>query len=205
MLIEGKVPFTCSCKYDRFKGHVERLRGPNHVKDNVKGESMAMHRPTTGEVFVYAYDTQLNEAKYNMSWGFTIERNSKLVKKRSGEIPIYSYYKAMFNSCDIFNRALHDKTWCYKRGGAQTKGDLGRINDFYMGVILQNTFNMWYEVNSICSKSVDFRNLCDILSYSLYLESLPLEDEIELDDNDTNNDEIDDEFIIVGQSDDEDD
>ena len=207
-LMEDKVPFTCSCRYDRFKGHVEKLRGPNHAKDNVKGESMAMHRRATGEVFVYVSDVQLNEVKYNLSYGFTEETNQREIKKRGGEIPIYSYYKLMFNTCDHFNRSLHDRSWPYHRGGKGVKGDLGRINDFCMAVTLENTFNAWYDINNISDKQISFRNLCDILSESLYLESLAIEDKVDeddSDDNDSTNDNIaNNGNTVVEESDDDD-
>ena len=187
MLRDSKIPFTASVRYDRFRGFVELLRGENHGKDNVKGESMAMYKPATGEVFVYVFDTQLGqggEAKYNYSSGFPVEQDQRVINQRRGEIPIYSYYKEMFSECDSFNRRLKDKTWPYHRGGKGLKGALGRINDFYMGIILQNTFNAWLEVNDIDADGISFRALCDILSQSLYAEAIKLADTEFHDEND---------------------
>ena len=80
--------------------------------------------------------------------------------------------------------------------------------DFCMAVTLENTFNAWYDINNISDKQISFRNLCDILSESLYLESLGIEDKVEeddIDDNDSANDNIANNGIVVVEESDDDD
>lgn len=150
-----------------LKDLAQLLKGVGH-EDNVKGEHLGMHNILTGEVFMYVYDPKLKQAKYNYSWGFKENKDKDEVAKRKAEIPVYDIYKGAFAACDHFNRNLKDKKWPYTRGGRITKGDKGKINDFFMACVLQNTMNAWYDITGTDHLTVDFKNLCLDLSTELY-------------------------------------
>ena len=174
-LYDQRISFTCSVQFDRFKDLAQFLKGPGH-KDNTKGEHLGMYNRLSGEVFIYVYDPQLQMAKYNYSWGFTPRFDVVSSGRVGAEIPIYDVYKVAFSACDHFNRNLKDKKWPYSRGGRQIKGDQGKINDFFMACVLQNTFNSWFDINKIDHRSISFKQLCLDLSKEIYAYASLLND-----------------------------
>ena len=87
---------------------------------------------------------------------------------------VISTTKHMFEVCDKFNRALHDRQWPHSRGGNNTQGDQGVHHDFLMAVILQNVFNAWFSVHDIDPASRTFESMCTELANSLYSRSVGL-------------------------------
>lgn len=143
------------------------MKGAGH-EDNVKGEHLGMYNPVTKEVFMYVFDPKLKQAKYNYSHGFTKNTDPRQVSERKEEIPVYDVYKGAFAACDHFNRNLKDKKWPYGRGGRQLNGDKGKVNDFFMACVLQNTFNTFFDISKIDHTSVCFEQLCLDLSSEVY-------------------------------------
>jgi len=99
----------------------------------------------------------------------TLKTDKSALKKCDGIIPGYELYKQLFEVCDRFNRGLHDKSFPHKRGGKKTKGDLGCAHDFLFACILQNTFNVYDELNkNIEENSSDFKKKCCLLSQQMF-------------------------------------
>ena len=78
----------------------------------------------------------------------------------------------MFESCDRFNRNLHDRVWPYKRGGKGTLGEAGHHHDFIMATVVQNIFNAYHSINTIEHRFTDFKYMCDQLSTDIFNYSL---------------------------------
>lgn len=158
----------CSVKPDRMKTAVRAITGNGNNIDKA-GDTLAMYNPTTSESFVAHHDTQKGVGKkYNYSKGFVHDTRKETVKNHQHRIPAYSYYKAFFECCDNFNRALHDKSWPHKRGGRGKSGEEGCHNDFLMAVVLQNTFHLYHDRNGTDPKTVNFMDLCVALSDQLF-------------------------------------
>ena len=172
-LLEDKpdIRFTCSVRGDRFPGEV-RMVHPEEDRDKT-GQWKGITNDTTGECFVYHYDTQKGVGKkYNYSRGFIRSVDKYKVKEHSNRIPCYDYYKTMFESCDRFNRNLHDRVWPYKRGGKGTLGEAGHHHDFIMATVVQNIFNAYHSINTIEHRFTDFKYMCDQLSTDIFNYSL---------------------------------
>ena len=74
----------------------------------------------------------------------------------------------MFACCDHFNKGLHDKVWPHKRGGCGHTGAQGKINDFIMAVMLQNTYNAWHEITGTPPHDLSFKKFCCTLADQLW-------------------------------------
>ena len=162
--------YSASCNTQRF----QVLRDAIHrdfIADEI-GEHKSIYNDTFSELFTYHYDTQKGVGKkYNISWGLTRHTTPTVVAKNKNDIPGYSYYKSMFEICDHFNRALHDRTWAHKRGGRNLSGDIGTHHDFLMGCIVQNTLTAYRVINNLHPTAISFRDLvldlaCQIMVYS---------------------------------------
>ena len=172
-LIERGRKFIGSVESDRFPMETAKIHRL-HTADKL-GEWKSIYNPHTLEVFTYHYDTQKGVGKkYCISHGLirTIERTT--VRELSSQIPAYSYYKNMFDVCDSYNRALHDRSWPHPRGGAGTAGDMGCRHDFLMACILQNIRNAWLALNAVEPSTYSFENMMKDLAYELYTHSVDL-------------------------------
>jgi hypothetical protein len=172
-LIEMGQKFIGSVKSDRFlmeTAMIHRL----HTADKL-GEWRSIYNPHTSEVFTYHYDTKKGVGKkYCISHGLVRTTDKPSVKECSGQIPAYSYYKNMFEVCDNYNRALHDRSWPHPRGGAGTSGDLGCHHDFLMACVLQNIRNAWLVLNATDPLLYPFEDIMKDLAYELYSYSIDL-------------------------------
>ena len=105
---EMKQKFSASCNTQRFAMLKDAIH--RNFDADVIGESRSLYNRTTGEFFTYHYDRQKGVGKkYNYSWGLEEVTVPMTVKSMKGDIPGYGYYKLMFEICDNFNRALHDR------------------------------------------------------------------------------------------------
>lgn len=130
-----------------------------------------MFNETENQLFVFHYDTQKGVGKkFNFSQGFKRVTSKTEVERRKHEIPGYDYYKQMFESCDNFNKGLHDKSWPFKAGGKGVKGASGTENAFSMACILQNTFNAFHQITGRDSKDDNFQNFMCILADQIFLK-----------------------------------
>ena len=173
MLINRGQRFIGSVKHDRFNIETHKIH-ENGAPDKF-GEWKSIYNDESGEVYTYHYDVQKGVGKkYCLSWGLERSTSKRLVKAHKDRIPAYHYYKHMFEVCDKFNRALHDRQWPHSRGGNNTQGDQGVHHDFLMAVILQNVFNAWFSVHDIDPASRTFESMCTELANSLYSRSVGL-------------------------------
>ncbi|KAJ1394289.1 hypothetical protein B484DRAFT_407932 [Ochromonadaceae sp. CCMP2298] len=153
----GRLQYTASVRSDHFKplvGLAQQLflLGPQKKKIIAKpGDWTALYNPVTGESFVYAWDVDKNVGKkYNLSNCVVkaARRNKHDTELRNLKGP-YDLYKACFNLCDLFNRALHDKKWPFKRGGRDSTGEWGHQDNWALTATLQNTFNCYRDTQLV--------------------------------------------------------
>ena len=172
-LIEKGQKFIGSVKHDRFlveTAMIHRL----HTADKI-GEWRSIHNHETSEVFTYHYDTQKGVGKkYCISHGLVRTTDAQTVRGCSGQIPAYSHYKNMFEICDNFNRALHDRSWPHPRGGKGIQGDMGCHHDFLMACVMQNVRNAWFALSETDPLSYSFEDMMKDLAYELYSYSINL-------------------------------
>lgn len=160
--------FTASIKPDRFKGLVRCVHSPG--SDDKIGEWRGLCNTTTGETFIYHHDTQKGVGKkYNYAKGFIRSTERAKVTEHKNRIPVYDYYKVMFESCDRFNRRLHDKSWPHRRGGNAVSGEAGVHHDFLLACVLQNTFNAYFAATGQNYEGVSFKDFCHDLADSLIM------------------------------------
>lgn len=77
------------------------------------------------------YDTLKGGSKqYNYANGLIRSEGRELIEKHKHRIPVYDHYKSMFESCDRFNRQLHDKTWPIKGAGRKFPAKAACITTF---------------------------------------------------------------------------
>jgi hypothetical protein len=81
--------------------------------------------------------------------------------------PAYSHYKNMFEICDNFNRALHDRSWPHPRGGKGIPGDMGCHHDFLMACIMQSVRNAWLALSETDPSSHSFEEMMKDFAYDL--------------------------------------
>lgn len=74
----------------------------------------------------------------------------------------------MFNACDKFNRALHDRKWPHKHGGRNKPGDNGLQHNFAFSCVLQNTFNAYEAINEKGDSLGNYSDNCLELSIELF-------------------------------------
>ena len=157
-LIEKGQRLIGSVKPERFNPEYHMIHRDGAA--DKFGEWKSLYNPNTEEVFTYHYDTAKGVGKkYCVSWGLKRMLSEPCVRLHEGRIPAYSYYKNMFEACDQFNRALHDRQWPHKRGGRGIKGDQGCHHDYVMAVIMQNVRNAWCSLNQKQSSELSFEDL----------------------------------------------
>ena len=169
--MKSQQPFSVSVRADRFS-KLKHMVHPPGSKDT-SGEWKGITKDATGEMFVYHYDRQKGVGiKYNYSRGFLRSTDKIKIRNHQNRIPGYGYYKFFFEVCDRFNRNLHDRYWCHKRGGYKVLGESGAHNDFIMACILQNTFNAFHAVNKRDPRETTFLKFCIELSDAIFMHSL---------------------------------
>ena len=76
----------------------------------------------------------------------------------------------MFETCDIFNRALHDRSWPRLRGGKGITGDMGCRHDFLMACVMQNARNAWLALGETGPSSHSFEEAMKDIATPLTFE-----------------------------------
>jgi hypothetical protein len=134
-------------------------------KINRPGEWSAINNPETFESALYYWSYEKNVGKklvYTNAFQITTEFPEE------PQVPIFDHYKKSFSTCDTFNRALHDRTWPHKKGGRGVSGAPGKIHDFMLSVILQNTINVYLYTRKRFPEEYNFKHFCEVLSNDLY-------------------------------------
>ncbi|KAJ1420985.1 hypothetical protein B484DRAFT_433396 [Ochromonadaceae sp. CCMP2298] len=126
---KDRLRYTASVTFKPFKEHVRKvealyLAGPagNGVGgDEVRkpGDWVGMFNPNTSEIFIYAWD-EIKAIGHKYNLGNCMVKRAR-VNTHDNELRhikgAYDIYKYCFNLCDVYNRALHDRKWPFKRGG----------------------------------------------------------------------------------------
>lgn len=89
-------------------------------------------------------------------------------KASTKAVPVSSDYAKMFDSCDKFNKQIKNRIWPHQHGGKGRLGERGKFSSFAFGVVLQNTFNAYRDINSIGSAEYEYYGLCKTLASQLY-------------------------------------
>ena len=108
--------------------------------------------------------SEYEELRSSLTWIL----QSLILPAKKHEIPGYDTYKTSFACCDDFNKGLHDKIWPHKRGGSGHKGFEGKINDFIMAVMLENTYNSWHQITGTSPREISFKLFCCTLADQLW-------------------------------------
>lgn len=135
---------------------------------NQSGEFAGAFNRTTGELFIHHWDAAKGVGK-KCIWSNAFTLSSKERGESKYIIPGYDLYGAIYASCDIFNRNLHDRSFPHRAGGGKDGyGDLSQYWNFIRSAILQNTFNIYHELRNLLDTSLSYRDLCRELSVHLY-------------------------------------
>jgi hypothetical protein len=137
------------------------LKGRRTKRRTVRGAAVAWNEEK-GEIFVHHWDIQSAVGKkYVISNAFQRHPTTRSTK---GIVPAYDHYKQMFNSCDIFNRKLHDRKYPHRSGGRGKRGEAGHVHKFILSVMLQNIFNLHKSVSDCPLYNDSFKDNCLLLS-----------------------------------------
>ena len=162
-----RVCYLASVTPDRFANLTRFLLPPGYVDE--EGASKAAYNEVLKELYVFHWDTQKGVGKkFNFSRGLIPCSDKSKVSAKKFEIPGYDTYKTSFACCDDFNKGLHDKVWPHKRGGNGHKGFEGKINDFIMACMLQNTYNAWHQITGTVPHIISFQQFCCTLADQLW-------------------------------------
>jgi hypothetical protein len=159
--IENKKKFIGAIQRSRFEPICQHLSGLCHEK----GEWECAYNEKTNELLVKYFDPEHPAPKYVLSNAFIKRKkplNAKKSKKKSKSVtvPVYSEYNHLYNLCDRFNRNLHERTWPHKTGGNGSMGEDGHYHNFALSSILQNIFNLYFDINAEDYSKVSFSKFC---------------------------------------------
>ncbi len=163
-LRENNVQYVAAITKERFPAVFDLVK----EKVTKPGEWNGVHNDETSETVIHYWDTDETIGKklvISNAFERRFERGSKTI------IPVYDLYKITFKSCDVFNKALHDRTWPHKHGGKNIPGDIGQQHNFIFSSILQNVYNCFLDVNLVDANNYDFKQMCLELSDALYSDN----------------------------------
>jgi hypothetical protein len=167
LLRERGIPFTCSATKERMGPlataclHFTDSERATTKRDARPGDFKGLYNECTGETFMYYYDgdTGVGE-KFNYGWGFRMSVDKTDLKEHTHVVPVYAYYKQLFNICDTFNKGLNGSRYPYRRGKKGCAGmegsvcALGAHNDFCKAVLWKNVYNAYHAMkNTTCDPS----------------------------------------------------
>lgn len=172
------VVVTASCKSSMFRAAEDKLKQAMARETKIvtqPGDWWGIYNPETQESLFRVYDTDKGvgeKLNYSTMIREVPRRNAVDTENRyirGG----YDYYKQMFDVCDKFNRNLHDKTWPFKCGGRNARGDEHHQHNFAISCVLQNTFALFIDINDIMrADRKDFKGYCLELADEIYALSL---------------------------------
>ena len=171
MLNDRNVSFVAAIQACRFE-YVAKQLG-KHVQK--PGEWHGIHRsltPETHEIVILHDDPSLkgkgNKRKFVYSNAYKKENKKP---KYKNIIPIYDDYAKMFFVCDKFNNYLHGRTWPYKHGGRDRRGDEGHQDNFAWSSILENIYHIYIYTNNINPQSLSFQDFFVDLANELFSDA----------------------------------
>jgi hypothetical protein len=162
------VKYIAGAKANNFNELVAKV-GPRVVQ---KGEWAGVYEPNSHHLFVHKWDRDDHVGKkYVLANCF---QKCPKVRGLSYTVPAYDAYKIGFSLCDSFNRHLHDKKWPHRSGGGTKPAGDGHQHKFAMASILQNTFNLFYNVSNVDAAGHSFQSNCSELANQVYEYAISL-------------------------------
>jgi hypothetical protein len=160
---DAGVMVVGSCKEGNFNDLVAM------VKHSVKsaGDWAGVYSHPTTRMFLYRWDRDDNIGK-KYCYSNAFRKLDVATRGNDGTIPAYDLYKLAFNACDKFNRKLHDRKFPHRCGGGTKGFGDGHQHKFAISIILQNTINLYCDVNDIDHKINSFEFNVLLLSDELY-------------------------------------
>ncbi len=132
----------------------------------IPGQWWGIYKATSNETAVYHRSNDANVGKkLVLSNAFKLTYSSRVTHL----IPVYDLHKLTFNTCDRFNRALHDSSFPHKKGGCNVLGDLGVQHDFLLSCILQNTFGCLNDLTRGEAQERSYLEKCSELADTLFI------------------------------------
>ena len=107
---------------------------------------------------------------------YVMSNAAQLIKvpKSDMSVPLSDLYRGTFNTCDIFNKQIHGRSWPHKKGGYNRFGSRGVEYNFILTCILINCFNLYGELMGEGFVERDFKTNCleladELFRYANYL------------------------------------
>ena len=160
---DAGVLFVGSCKQGNFNDLVELVQ----YEVKAKGDWSGVYGKSRDHIFLYNWDRDDNIGK-KYCYNNAFRKLEVSTRGNDGIIPGYDLYKKSFNACDKFNRKLHDRKFPHRCGGKSKGFGDGHQHKFAMAIILQNTINLFCDVNNIKPQSMSFQAHVLSLSDELY-------------------------------------
>lgn len=107
ILMEKKVPFVCAVQECRFT----ELAMEAKKKSKHEGDTALLYNDTNNTMFITHW---YEEKKLGRKFVITNAFKRKPGNTRKAIIPGCDDFSLTFNTCDHFNRDMHDKTWPHK-------------------------------------------------------------------------------------------
>ena len=167
MLREYGILYVSACKESNFRNLTDQLSNLGGTVSRA-GDTAAMYNQEYGELFIC--HMQNNDKKYSLGNAMVPCRSSR---SKAGDIFGWDLYAFNFKHNDIFNRNLHDKSWCHKVGGRDRAGEEGHIDDYALAVTLQNTFSVFKAINPGIP-DVDFLTHATTLADEIFVYAMSL-------------------------------
>jgi hypothetical protein len=155
-LTEKAVPFICAVQECRFNELATKAK----EKSKHEGDTALLYNEQTKDMFVthwYA-DAKIGR-KFVMSNAYV----RKTGNTRKGYVPGCDDFSLMFNTCDHFNRDMHDKTWPHKCSTANHQ-----LHNYHFTCMLLNTRNVYMSLKEIDDSDLSFKEFGVKLADKLY-------------------------------------
>jgi hypothetical protein len=162
ILTEKKVPFVCAIQECRFAALAKKAR----TKSRHEGDTALLYNDDSHDMFVtHWYADAKKGRKFVMSNAYTRSAGTT----RKGYVPGCDDFTLTFNSCDHFNRDMHDKTWPHRCATAPRQ-----LHNYHFTCMLLNTMNVWMWLTNKSENSVSFKDFGLDLADELYEYSVML-------------------------------
>ena len=152
-----KVLYVASITRGRFGTIVDTMER----KLDKSGTHINAYNRSTKEAATYCWSLNPRLGKK-----FVIASGYEVVGKAQNDhvCPLYDHYCAGFNGCDLFNRALHGKSWPYK-----LQGDVRNASDYLLTAVLINTFHLWIDAGNLEDRRHDVKwdEFCTMLAHEM--------------------------------------
>ena len=90
-------------------------------------------------------------------------------KKTKGHVPGFDEYELGFNTCDVFNRSLNDKSWPHRYSGRGVSSEIQSGSDFLFTAAFVNLWNLWRTLDFESRKDTKFEDFCVLLAKDIVM------------------------------------